>query len=322
MIPFRGRLSFRQYIKGKRHKFGMKVYKVCLEGGFTYSLKIYCGSEKTDGQSSVAESIVMGMLQPLLDNGRTLYADNWYTSIPLAENLQKRSTHLVGTIRKNRKGLPKTVVDAKLKKGEITAKQNHNKVVVMKWHDKRDVLLLSTKHTDEQKQVHHKEGPRFKPSAIIDYNKAKAFVDMSDQMAAYSNSLRKSMKWYRKLAFEFITGTSVVNALYLYNKINNKKISITTFKENLAMQIFETVPQNPNAIDRLEEHRLTENMDNERKVKRGRCKYCYEKNSKEHGRNYAVKNTKRVTYICPGCDENIFICMECFFQKHVSKKIK
>lgn len=263
----------------------------------------------------------MEMLQPLLDDGRTLYADNWYTSVALAENLQKRSTHLVGTIRKNKKGLPKTVVDAKLKRGEIIARQNQNKVVVMKWHDKRDVLLLSTKHTDEQKEVHHKEGPRLKPSAIIDYNKAKAFVDMSDQMAAYSNSLRKSIKWYRKLAFEFITGTSVVNALYLYNKINNKKISITTFKENLAMQLFESgEPLHPNAENPVEEHRLTEKMDNEGKHKRGRCKSCYEKNSQQHGRDYAVKNTKRVSYICLGCDGNIFICMECFFEKHVFKK--
>ncbi|XP_050294288.1 piggyBac transposable element-derived protein 4-like [Anthonomus grandis grandis] len=89
MIPFRG--------KGKRHKFGIKVYKVCLDGGFTYSLKVYCGKEKINGQS-VAESIVMEMLQPLLDSSRTLFADNRYTSIPLAENLQNRSTHLAETI--------------------------------------------------------------------------------------------------------------------------------------------------------------------------------------------------------------------------------
>ncbi|XP_022899873.1 piggyBac transposable element-derived protein 3-like [Onthophagus taurus] len=128
MIPFRGRLSFRQYIKGKRHKCGMKIYKVCFDGD---SLKIYCGKEKIEGQS-VAESIVMEMLQPLLDDERTLYADKWYQSVALAENLQKRSTHLVGTIRKNKKGLPKTVVDANLKRGEIVARQNQNKVVVMK----------------------------------------------------------------------------------------------------------------------------------------------------------------------------------------------
>jgi hypothetical protein len=31
MIPFRGRLSFRQYIPGKRHKYGVKPFK-CVRG--------------------------------------------------------------------------------------------------------------------------------------------------------------------------------------------------------------------------------------------------------------------------------------------------
>nr|CAH7736746.1 unnamed protein product [Callosobruchus chinensis] len=215
------------------------------------------------------------MIEPLLDSGRTLFADNWYTSVDLAENLQSRSTHLVGTVRKSRKRLPKSVVNAKLKKGEIVAKQNKNNVVFIKWHDKRDVLLLSTKHTNDMKEVYHREGPRQKPCAVVDYNNAKAFVDMSDQMAAYSNCLRRYVKWYRKLAFEFITGTSVVNALYFYNKINDKKISVTTFKENLAMQIFRSINP-PNTSDTSIEHRLTEKTDQDNKPKRGRCKCCYE----------------------------------------------
>lgn len=129
----------------------------------------------------------------------------------------------------------------------------------LKWHDKRDVLLLSTKHTDEQQEVQHREGPRRKPVGIIDYNNAKAFVDMSDQMTSYSNSLRKSVKWYRKVGFELITGTSVVNSLRLFNDINNKKSSITTFKENLCMQIFER-EMSPETLQR--EHKPTEKMEN------------------------------------------------------------
>lgn len=35
------------------------------------------------------------------------------------------------------------------------------------------------------------------PQIIIDYNTAKGAVDLSDQIAAYSSSLRKSVKWYR-----------------------------------------------------------------------------------------------------------------------------
>lgn len=319
MIPFRGKLSFRQYLKGKRHKFGMKLFKICLAHGFTYRVKIYCGKEHVVGQP-VAERIVLEMINPLLDNGRTLFVDNWYTSVDLAEKLQMRSTHLVGTLRKNRKKLPKSVINAKLKKGDIVARQN-NKIVVMKWFDKRDVLILSTNHTDDMQDVYHREGPRRKPSAILDYNNAKSFVDTSDQMTAYSNALRKSMKWYRKIAIELTTGTSVVNAWVLFNKINNKKTSITKFKENLCVQLFETYGTVETPAENHFQHKLIEKKENG-VPKRGRCKICYKKNSREHGRDYAAKNTKRITLCCKGCETAPFMCTSCFFEKHLCKAKK
>nr|CAH7715369.1 unnamed protein product [Callosobruchus chinensis]CAH7730930.1 unnamed protein product [Callosobruchus chinensis] len=314
MIPFRGRLSFRQYIKGKRHKFGIKLFKICLPGGYTNKIKIYCGKEKVNGQP-VAERVVMEMIEPLLDEGRTLITDNWYTSVNLAETLQTRSTHLIGTLRKNRKNLPKDVVEAKLKKGEIVAKQNKKNVVVMKWQDKRDVLFLSTKHKDDMIEVTHREGPKRKPAAIIEYNNAKSFVDMSDQRTAYSSSLRKSVKWYRKVAFELITGTSVVNALIIFNKINQTKISVTKFKETVCMQLLQS-SNPPLPIQVQQKHELTQNALN----KRGRCTICYKRNSELHGRDYAVKNTKRIIYVCNGCEGNPFICLDCFFVNHVFMK--
>ncbi|CAH2011971.1 unnamed protein product [Acanthoscelides obtectus] len=39
LVPFRGRLSFRQYIKNKRYKFGIKLYKLCCKDGYTYDIK-------------------------------------------------------------------------------------------------------------------------------------------------------------------------------------------------------------------------------------------------------------------------------------------
>ena len=57
-----------------------------------------------------------------------------------------------------------------------------------------------------------------KPEFVLAYNKAKKGVDVSDQMTSYHTALSRSLKWYRKLAFEIITGISVVNAFVLYNK--------------------------------------------------------------------------------------------------------
>ena len=49
MIAWRGRLRFRQYIKGKKHKFGIKFYALCETTGFVLNFVIY------EGKSTVTE---------------------------------------------------------------------------------------------------------------------------------------------------------------------------------------------------------------------------------------------------------------------------
>jgi len=39
MVPFRGRVKFRQYLPGKSHKFGIKLFKLCDSQGYTYTLE-------------------------------------------------------------------------------------------------------------------------------------------------------------------------------------------------------------------------------------------------------------------------------------------
>lgn len=79
MVPFRGRLSFRQYIPGKMHKYSIKLFKLCMKGGHTWHIKIYGGKEKEPGKQ-VATSVVLELMKPILGAGRTLYSDNYYTN--------------------------------------------------------------------------------------------------------------------------------------------------------------------------------------------------------------------------------------------------
>jgi hypothetical protein len=41
MVPFRGRLHFRQYIPNKTHKYGIKLYKLCTTDGYTCNISVY-----------------------------------------------------------------------------------------------------------------------------------------------------------------------------------------------------------------------------------------------------------------------------------------
>ncbi|XP_068980971.1 piggyBac transposable element-derived protein 4-like [Bombus flavifrons] len=47
MVPWKGCLSFRQYIPGKRHKYGIKFYKLCLPEVYTHNIHIYVGKNAT-----------------------------------------------------------------------------------------------------------------------------------------------------------------------------------------------------------------------------------------------------------------------------------
>lgn len=49
MVPFRGRLIFNQYIPGKAHKYGVKLFKVCEANGYTHDIEVYAGKSQVDG---------------------------------------------------------------------------------------------------------------------------------------------------------------------------------------------------------------------------------------------------------------------------------
>nr|CAI5845806.1 unnamed protein product [Callosobruchus analis] len=123
----------------------------------------------------------MSLLDGLVYQGRTLYTDNYYTSVSLAHKLIDRKTHLVGTVRANQKLNCTEVVRRKIKRNEVFARQSNTGVVMLKWQDKRDVLMLSTKHTDRTKTIKQKTKDIVKPEMIFGYNECKSYIDLSDQ---------------------------------------------------------------------------------------------------------------------------------------------
>lgn len=110
----------------------------------------------------------------------------------------------------------------------VIAQQSDRGIVVLKWKDKRDV---STKHSDTMIETRNKRGQTTKkPKIVIDYKKGKTLVDICDQRSSYDSPLRKSMKWYRKVAIEIILSTSVLNSMCLYNKVNKRKLELLNLK--------------------------------------------------------------------------------------------
>lgn len=110
--------------------------------------------------------------------------------------------------------------------------------------------MLTTRHNInmvDTGKINKKKENIIKPQIIIDYNKGKAGIDLSDQLSSYNSSVRKSIRWYHKVAIELLFGTSIVNALVIYNKIKpNNKLKITQFREVLVDEILGLKKSNEN----------------------------------------------------------------------------
>lgn len=81
------RLRFRQCFPSKRHRYGIKLYKLCTGKKYTWNLSKYISKDSTDGEYSASENVVFKLIQNLLNEGRTIYMDNYYMSTPLAYRL-------------------------------------------------------------------------------------------------------------------------------------------------------------------------------------------------------------------------------------------
>lgn len=63
MILWRGRLLFRQYIKNKHHKYGIKLYELTEADGLVLNTNVY--TDRTDGQGGKGRTsrVVMNLLR-------------------------------------------------------------------------------------------------------------------------------------------------------------------------------------------------------------------------------------------------------------------
>ncbi|CAK1591154.1 unnamed protein product [Parnassius mnemosyne] len=145
VMSWKGRLFFRVYIKNKKHRYGIKIYKLCESNGVILKIKL-CKSEGQEGGQTI--KVVTDLLDDYLNKGYKVYTDNYYNSVELTRKMSANKTYLCGTLQSTRKGNPKVVTSAKLMKGEMIWRRK-GEVAVCKWKDKRDVLTILNMHNPE-----------------------------------------------------------------------------------------------------------------------------------------------------------------------------
>ena len=95
LVLFKGRLHFKQYIRTKRARFGIKLYELTTSNGITLDFLVYCGKGMfyEDGNEDMpsTEQIPAALMEPFLDKGHILFTD-YYTSPSLETFLLGRNT--------------------------------------------------------------------------------------------------------------------------------------------------------------------------------------------------------------------------------------
>ena len=333
--PYKGRVRFLSYNPQKPSKYGIKIYEVCdAVTGYCCVFKI------ASGESIQTTELVLDLMRDYLGKGHEVYMDRFYTSIRLFQELYSQRTVAVGTCMPNRKGLPKIFSGQKLTKGTVISCRQ-GPVLAIKWCDKREVLMLSTKHIPTMTSVsvkapggHHK---KLKPTVVQDYNAYMQGVDNSDQMLKYYSFNRKTMKWWKKL-FMHLLGLVIVNASKLYNFVAEErdcpKIELLTFTELLAKDLVQIgnarIPFG-NMIVRDEFvgrtrgvpprfcHFPERTRDEHNVIKQRACVVCSKRNSVGADSGIPPKRPRRSGFRCRLC--KVTLCLvECFEDFHTKEK--
>ena len=84
---------------------------------------------------------------------------------------------------------------------------------------------------------HDRKGnPITKPMCVIEYNKGMKGVDLADQLASSHRSVRKSIKWYKKLFF-YMLDVCLVNSYIVHKELGGTE-QYLSFRLTLVKEIF------------------------------------------------------------------------------------
>jgi hypothetical protein len=257
LVLYKGRLAFKQYIRTKRARFGIKFYSCCTSDGVTLDYMIYHGGLNAHlgdfAGFGTTEKIALTLVADYMQQGRCLYLDNFYTTPKLAAYLLDHNTTMVGTVRNNRRNFPRELARQNIQRGEsIFYKCDEKKVLAVKYRAPQDksgnkpkiVHVLSTCHNAEVRETMRqaRDGTRVrKPACIISYNNNMGGVDVVDQVLEPLHVLRKTYKWYKKIFLRLIM-VSLLNSHKLYH-IDGGKLDFLNFLHNVIADMLTYSPR-------------------------------------------------------------------------------
>lgn len=256
-IHFKGRHRCKCYNPNKPHKWHFKAYCLnCSKTGYLSNFFMYRGK---DEQRPAGMSATTYPVHKLTDHedyhgkDHLLAIDNWYTSIPVAKLVKSepRRMNMVGTIKANREGIPKSKLfpkNGRNKKVRGTIKCYSNVVEGVNyyftcWQDSKPVHLLSTfppARTPVLRNSKDNTGRYVqiqvdRPTNIENYNRSMGGTDLFDQFGSYYKTTFRSLHWQQRIYSHFLQ-SSAINAHILHRSVTRSENTLLEFMENLIMR--------------------------------------------------------------------------------------
>lgn len=261
LLAFRGRCSFRQYIPSKPAKYGIKTFAVVdSKTAYTINLETYVGTQP-DGpfkMSNAAKDVVLRLVAPISGSSRNVTGDNWFTSLALLSELKAQKLTYVGTIRKNKREIPKEFLPNKNRELKSTLFGFQKEMTLASYCPKKNkaVLVVSSMHHDDE--IDDTTGDAKKPAIITYYNQTKIGVDLVDQLCQNYNVARNTKRW-PMVVFYNLLNLAAINALCIYkaHETTDRPIRRSAFLQDVAWELIKpqievrsTIPQLPVEIRR------------------------------------------------------------------------
>lgn len=195
LLEYHGRVKFQQYISSKPGKFGIKFLWLCdAESFYALNSVIYIGKGTIEPEASVTSmSVTMHLMAPFLNSGRHLTGDNWFSSLPLVQELRRCNTSYIGTLRKNNRAMPPIANSTanRVRKDSKILYDSDGTILVSFW-DKgaSPVTLIDTFH-----KIVPVPDVNSKACTVLEYNRTKSGVDIADKRFRGFSCKRKCRRW-------------------------------------------------------------------------------------------------------------------------------
>ena len=197
MIPFKGRLGLRVYMKNKPAKWGIKVWALAGHSGYVHSFNIFGNNlrvnEGPEGIGASGQTVLN--LTETLEPGTEVFFDNYFASPALLLALKEKGLPAACTLRSNRIEkcpLKSEKVLQKQGRGAIDHMVSEEGILVARWYDNKPVMVGSN-HYSVNPPSRVKRWCRKKkeylhipiPYIIRAYNKGMGGVDRCDQLLSF-----------------------------------------------------------------------------------------------------------------------------------------